>query len=1344
MDGFRGAVDAVAAILRRVLLRDPSNRREACTWLAALIGRVQLPPALRRALVCRLVARSGSLDPGASDRSLLRQLLQLLCEERPKDAARLLMHDPDLIRSFFAANPHRILLWFDHFSLGPGSQGGRWGEEGERSREQQRPSAYAATAYAGSGSGSAHTKLAGSAAAGDALHRDSPGSGRLVLPTRALVRNHRFGAQALAEFAFAHREDHWHRLVWAGKHAQTPVTVAARPHYFCELDISGTMKNFLREVPEFWSSHELRKTLQDGALLSLDISFFVEELMRRLVREMEDERRRRGWEEGVEEVLRTERREGDGRDVRRGWRVLLAGCGDGRRGGEGRKEGGPDRREGGRKREDGRERERGIERERGRLKEGGGDGWAGARERRGREGRVIEMGVGAGMVEAQGMMDEVLIGACWDGDEERIRGGRREEDEEWSRRERRERDKERNSRRARDVKADQLASLPSLDSLSSFERLLLLVAGACHGRQTALLLLREPEWADEREELTAVLRASFDGDGYSDERESRSEREIESDSGRESEREGTSTGGGKGRAVQGKAGSPQREASGRAKRVSVAEIYAVERLDEAAVKGSLLGPAARLHRLAIHTFRKAADRWTPVQLVLSHADVSVCQQWVDSIQSLLRADPERPRNLLAFINPIGGHRKALKTWAAVKPVFDRAGVAVTEVVTQRQNHAFDAVYGATDEEISAVDGILVVGGDGLFNEVLNGLAKRRHHAPPCIHPSRLSSARLSLPPSSHLSSTPPPLASSGSPAALSSAAPVTGSRDPTTAALHVVLGHRMPLDVARITTWKEEEQAGKQGEQSEEEKEEEGQRKEGEQAETGGEIGGSGGREEGGEGEAELVREGFAGGDGREKAGGAGSETEGAKAKTEEEEEDEGVERCLFFSHLLLPAQFCAPIFFHFVFFLLSFSASGSLPFPPPSYGFYGDVIRRSEGLRWMGPARYDYAGLMTYLHHRSYDAEVSYFDVHPSAGPAPRPAIQASPVQAAGLEASPSTAAESDASAVQAAATLGESPSQGVLAPPLLAAASPLEAGPVRGLERSFTDQLPRTHGLDDDDEEEEEEVGEVEDGEEKVGEEVVEEDGGVGGEGKGEVEGGGEGKVLGGGDGEGKGEGEGMPLQAVEWNGRLRRRTFSSPMLVKTRSTDLSQLARASHSLLTLDTSSLDLAQISHSQSGAATSAPVGVAEQEGLLQKGGQSGEGVCAVGGMEKQSEGLRPCWRTVRGKFHSVGAAVMSCRNDKAPDGVAAQAHLADGNLHLILIRKCSRPEYLHQLTRLARKGADPFAFEFVETYKTPAFMFTSHGKQSTWNVDGELVVASQLSAQVFRGLVDIFASGPEF
>ena len=130
-----------------------------------------------------------------------------------------------------------------------------------------------------------------------------------------------------------------------------------------------------------------------------------------------------------------------------------------------------------------------------------------------------------------------------------------------------------------------------------------------------------------------------------------------------------------------------------------------------------------------------------------------------------------------------------------------------------------------------------------------------------------------------------------------------------------------------------------------------------------------------------------------------------------------------------------------------------------------------------------------------------------------------------------------------------------------------------------------------------------------------------------------------------------------------------------------------------------------------------------------------------------------------------------------------------------------------QLLRLARRGADPFNFKFVEHHKvstrpsdrsscmfytstlitnsrlsmflralnrliffcevrsmpkhmtllmctillqrfcglqTPVFTFMSHGdEQSVWSVDGELVPAYQLSGQVFRGLVNLFARGPE-
>ena len=44
--------------------------------------------------------------------------------------------------------------------------------------------------------------------------------------------------------------------------------------------------------------------------------------------------------------------------------------------------------------------------------------------------------------------------------------------------------------------------------------------------------------------------------------------------------------------------------------------------------------------------------------------------------------------------------------------------------------------------------------------------------------------------------------------------------------------------------------------------------------------------------------------------------------------------------------------------------------------------------------------------------------------------------------------------------------------------------------------------------------------------------------------------------------------------------------------------------------------------------------------------------------------------------------------------------------------------------------------------QTPQFNFISQGEESIWNVDGEILPAHRLSAQVFRGLINIFASGP--
>lgn len=52
------------------------------------------------------------------------------------------------------------------------------------------------------------------------------------------------------------------------------------------------------------------------------------------------------------------------------------------------------------------------------------------------------------------------------------------------------------------------------------------------------------------------------------------------------------------------------------------------------------------------------------------------------------------------------------------------------------------------------------------------------------------------------------------------------------------------------------------------------------------------------------------------------------------------------------------------------------------------------------------------------------------------------------------------------------------------------------------------------------------------------------------------------------------------------------------------------------------------------------------------------------------------WLKSKGHFQSVGAAVISCRNERAPNGLVADAHLSDGFLHLILVKDCPRALYL--------------------------------------------------------------------
>lgn len=85
-------------------------------------------------------------------------------------------------------------------------------------------------------------------------------------------------------------------------------------------------------------------------------------------------------------------------------------------------------------------------------------------------------------------------------------------------------------------------------------------------------------------------------------------------------------------------------------------------------------------------------------------------------------------------------------------------------------------------------------------------------------------------------------------------------------------------------------------------------------------------------------------------------------------------------------------------------------------------------------------------------------------------------------------------------------------------------------------------------------------------------------------------------------------------------------------------------------------------------------------------------------------------------------------------------------LHLVLIKKCSRLQYLRFLLRMAHVGLEPGgggAGDYVHVIPALAVRVEPVGRESQWNVDGELVSSSTLVAEMHRGVIDVFARGPE-
>ncbi len=75
----------------------------------------------------------------------------------------------------------------------------------------------------------------------------------------------------------------------------------------------------------------------------------------------------------------------------------------------------------------------------------------------------------------------------------------------------------------------------------------------------------------------------------------------------------------------------------------------------------------------------------------------------------------------------------------------------------------------------------------------------------------------------------------------------------------------------------------------------------------------------------------------------------------------------------------------------------------------------------------------------------------------------------------------------------------------------------------------------------------------------------------------------------------------------------------------------------------------------------------------------------------------------------------------------------------------AKPEVVcaHTDWRLFSAGVEPGQFSYVEALDVTAMRVEPVGKESSWNVDGELLENNHVTCQVHKGLVEIFARGVE-
>ncbi|PAV75328.1 hypothetical protein WR25_08909 [Diploscapter pachys] len=125
-------------------------------------------------------------------------------------------------------------------------------------------------------------------------------------------------------------------------------------------------------------------------------------------------------------------------------------------------------------------------------------------------------------------------------------------------------------------------------------------------------------------------------------------------------------------------------------------------------------------------YRKNKHLWRVREIAAIFDTNSERDYWLNILTATLTKIRSRPKNIIVYINPFGGKGKAKKIFQDnVEPFFRLTpGLKYSVLMTERANHARDHILEMEAEKWYHLDGLVSVGGDGLFNELLSGALLR--------------------------------------------------------------------------------------------------------------------------------------------------------------------------------------------------------------------------------------------------------------------------------------------------------------------------------------------------------------------------------------------------------------------------------------------------------------------------------------------------------------------------------------------------------------------------------------------------------------------------------------------